>query len=97
MWCASRKIIKGQKRQKGQKGKISLSKRQRLLTITNYSLLITNYFGPFGLLGPVGPFSVAVAWNKRNQQEHTGQQDLISCQKGLDLFYRKSKRSEDST
>ena len=24
------------------------------------------YIYPFGLFGPLGPFSVAVAWNKRN-------------------------------
>ena len=35
--------VEGAKRGlRGLKGKISLSKRQRLLTITNYSLLITN-------------------------------------------------------
>ena len=65
VWCASREIYKGAEGAKVAKGKFYLSKRRSLLTVTNYSLLITNYFCPFGLLGPLGPFSVAVAFSKR--------------------------------
>ena len=41
---------------------------------------------PFGPLLPLFcPFSVTVAWHKRSRHRPTGQHDLISCQKGLDL------------
>ena len=79
------KGTEGAEAAKAAKGKFYLSKRRSLLTVTNYSLLITNYFCPFRPLRPLRPFNVVVAWNKRNQQEQTGQHDPISCQKGSDL------------
>ena len=44
-----------------------------------------NTNNPLGPLVPFCPFSIAVAWNKRNRHRHTGQHNPISCQKGSDL------------
>ena len=45
--CERTATLKGPKRPKRPKVEIFSFKRQSLLTITNYSLLITNYFCPF--------------------------------------------------
>ena len=50
----------------------------------------TFQFSPSGLLGPLGPFSVAVAWNKRNKQKLSGLHDPISQEKAADATLGKN-------
>ena len=42
------------------------------------------------LFGPLGPFSVAVAWHKRNKHKHCGQHDPISQEKAADTTLGKN-------
>ena len=62
--------LRGKSSKRGQSGRKG-PKRQK--GVTNY------------LLGPFDPFSVAVAWHKRNRHKPSGSHNRISCQKGSDL------------
>ena len=58
---------------KGQRGQSGRKGPKRQKGVTNY------------LSGPFDPFSVAVAWHKRNRHKPSGSHNRISCQKGSDL------------